>query len=50
MKYKNNKLRLNEIASAMQSFYFPVKFGLFLIYILNAYRKKSPWILLRKNT
>ena len=33
----------------MQSFYSPVKFGLFFIYILKAYRKKSSWILLRKN-
>ena len=48
MKYKKNKLRLNEIASAMQGFYFLVKFGLVLIYILMNYRKKSSSILLRK--
>ena len=48
MKYKKNKLRLNDIASAMQGFYFLVKFGLVLIYILKNYRKKSSSILLRK--
>ena len=32
IKYKKNKLGLNEIASAMQSFYFLVKFGLVRIY------------------
>ena len=37
MKYKKNKLRLNE----MQGFYFFVKFGLVLIYIWKVYRKKS---------
>ena len=45
MKYKKNKLRLNEI----QSFYFLFKFGLVLIYILKVYRKRSSSILLRKN-
>ena len=39
MKYEKNKLRLNEIASALQSFYFMVKYGLVLIYTLNVYRK-----------
>ena len=39
MKYKKKKLRLNEITSAIQCFYFLVKFGLVLIYILNVYRK-----------
>ena len=48
MKYKKNKLRLNEIASAIQGFNFLVKFGLVLIYILKVYRKKSSSILLRK--
>ena len=33
----------------MQGFYFLVKFGLVLIYILKVYRKKSSLILLRKN-
>ena len=33
----------------MQSFYFFVKFGLVLIYIIKVYRKKSSSILLRKN-
>ena len=33
----------------MQGFYFLVKFGLVLIYILKVYRKKSSSILLRKN-
>ena len=41
MKYKNSKLRLNEIASAMQVFYISLKFGLVTIYVLTAYRKKS---------
>ena len=45
MKYQKNKLKLNE----MQGFYFLVKFGLVLIYILKVYRKKSSSILLRKN-
>ena len=49
MKYKKNKLMLNEIASAMQGFYFSVKFGLVLIYILKACHQKSSSILLRKN-
>ena len=49
MKYKKNKLRLNEIASEMHGFYFLVKFGLVLMYILKVYRKKSSSILLRKN-
>ena len=35
MKYKKNKLKLNGTASAMQGFYFLVKFGLVLIYILT---------------
>ena len=34
-----NKLRLNDKTSAMQGFYFSVKFGLVLIYILKAYHK-----------
>ena len=38
-----------EIPSAMQGFYFSVKFGLFIIYVLKTYRKKSSSILLRKN-
>ena len=50
MKYKKNKIRLNEIASEMQGVYFLVKFGLVLIYILTVYSKKSFSILLRKNT
>ena len=33
----------------IQDFYFFVKFGLVLIYILKVYRKKSSSILLRKN-
>ena len=33
----------------IQGFYFFVKFGLVLIYILKVYRKKSSSILLRKN-
>ena len=49
MKYKKNKLRLNEIASAIQGFYFLVKFGLVLIYRLKVYREKYSSILLRKN-
>ena len=44
MKYKKNKLRLNEIVSAMQVFYFLVKFGLVLIYILKVYGKKSSFL------
>ena len=47
--YEKNKLRLNEIASAIQDFYFLVKFGLVLIYKLKVYRKKNSSILLRKN-
>ena len=49
MKYNKNKLRLNEIASTIQDFYFLVKFGLVLIYISKVCRKKSSSILLRKN-
>ena len=50
MKYKKNKLlKLNEIASAIQGFYFLVKFGLVLIYKLKVYLKKSSSILLRNN-
>ena len=49
MKYKKNKLRLNEIVSVMQGFYFLVKFGYVFIYILEVYRKKSSSFLLRKN-
>ena len=49
MKYKKNKLRLNEIVSVMQGFYFLVKFGFAFIYILEVYRKKSSSFLLRKN-
>ena len=42
--------QLNEIVSAMQGFYFLVKFGLVLIYILKVYRKKSSSsISLRRN-
>ena len=48
MKYKKNKLKLNEIASVIQGFYFLIKFGLVLIYILKACHKKSSSILLRK--
>ena len=46
MKYKKNKLRLNE----MQGFYFLVEYGLVLIciYVLKVYLKKSCSILLRK--
>ena len=40
MKYKKYKLRLNEITSAMQGFYFLFKFSLVLIYILKIYYKK----------
>ena len=50
MKYKKNKLlKLNEIASAIQGFYFLVKFGLVLVYKLKVYLKKSSSILLRNN-
>ena len=49
MKYKKNKLKLNEIASMIQGFYFLIKFGLVLIYILKACHKKSSSILLRQN-
>ena len=45
MKYKKNKLRLNEI----QGFYCLVNIGLVLIFVLNVYRKKSSSILLRTN-
>ena len=48
MKYKKNKLRLNEIASAMQGLLLLVKFGLVLIYILKIYRKQSFSILWEK--
>ena len=48
MSYKKNKLRLNEIASAMDGFYFLVKFCLVLIYILKVYFKRSSSILLIK--
>ena len=47
--YKKNKLRLNQIVPAMQAFYFLVKFGLVIIYMLKVYREKSSSILLRKN-
>ena len=43
------KTTLNDIVLVMQGFYFFVKFGLVLIYILKVYRKKSSSILLRKN-
>ena len=46
--FKKSKLKVNEIASVMQDFYFLVKFGLALIFILKVYRKKSSSILLRK--
>ena len=48
-KYKKNKLRLHEVASSIQDFYFLVKFGLVLIYILKVSSKNSSSILLRKN-
>ena len=48
MKYKKNKLRLNEVASAIQGFYSLVKFGLVFMYILKVYCKKYSSILLRK--
>ena len=48
MKYKKNKLRLDEIASEMYGFYFLVKFFVVLIYILKVYFKRSSSILLRK--
>ena len=48
MKYKKNKLRLNEIVSAMHGFYCLVKFCVVLIYILKVYFKRSSSILLRK--
>ena len=48
MEYKKNKLRLNEIASAMHGFYFLVEFCLVLIYILKVYFKRSFSILLIK--
>ena len=49
MKYKKNRLKLNEIASVMQDFYFLAKFDLVLIYLLKVYYKKYSSILLRKN-
>ena len=49
MKYKKNKLRLNETASAIQGFYFLVKLGLVLLYVLKVHHKKFSSILLRKN-
>ena len=49
MKYKKDRLRLNEIASVILGFDFLVKFGLVLIYISKVFRKKSSSILLRKN-
>ena len=48
MKYKKNKLRLNEMFLGMRGFHFLVKFGLVLISILKVYSKKSSSILLRK--
>ena len=45
----NPPLRWNEIAPEMQGFYFLVKFGLVIVYILKVCRKKSSSILLRKN-
>ena len=48
MKYKKNKLSLNEVASAMYGFYILVKFCLVIIYILKVYFKRSSSILLRK--
>ena len=48
-KYKKNKLRLHEVASSIQDFYFLVKFGLVLTYILKVSSKNSSSILLRKN-
>ena len=45
----NDMSKLNDIVLVMQAFYFLVKFGLVLIYILNVYRKKSALTLLRKN-
>ena len=43
------KTRLNDIVLVMQGFYFFVKFGLVLIYILKVYRKKPSLILLGRN-
>ena len=48
MSYKRNKLRLNEVASAMQGFYSLVQFGLVVTYILKVYCKIYSSILLRK--
>ena len=48
MKYKKTELRLKEIASAIQGFYFLVKFGLVLIYILKICVKKSFSIFIEK--
>ena len=47
--YKKNKLRLNQIASAMQGFYVLVKVDLVIIYILKVYCKNSSSTLLRQN-
>ena len=49
MEHKKNKSSLKEISSAIQGFYFLVKFGLAFIYILKSYRKKYSSIFLRKN-
>ena len=49
MEHKKNKSSLKEITSAIQGFYFLVKFGLAFIYILKSYRKKYSSIFLRKN-
>ena len=49
MEHKKNKSSLKEITSAIQGFYFLVKFGLDFIYILKSYRKKYSSTFLRKN-
>ena len=46
---QKRKTKFNNIVLVMQGFYFFVKFGLVLIYILKVYRKKPSSILLRKN-
>ena len=49
MEHKKNKSTLKEITSAIQGFYFFVKFCLAFVYILKSYRKKCSSIILRKN-
>ena len=49
MEHKKKKSTLKEITSAIQGFYFFVKFCLAFVYILKSYRKKCSSIILRKN-